>query len=50
MPKVSSLMDGFGIILVTGLAVAILNRGSQAADLVRAIGSSVSGLIDAAQN
>ena len=50
MPKVNTVMDGVGIILMTGLVTAILLRGSQAAEIIRALGNSVAGLVDAAQN
>lgn len=50
MPKVASIFDAVGVVLTIALATAILQRGSAAADLIRAVGSSFSGLIDAAQN
>lgn len=48
--KVNSIFDALGAVLTIALATTILTRGSQAADLIRAVGSSFSGLIDSAQN
>lgn len=48
--KVSSFMDVLGGVLTIALATTILTRGSQAAQVFRALGDSFAGVINAAQN